>query len=125
MIKSLAERFFRWYCRPEYLEDILGDLDELYLRQTQKVRRAKADRIYAWEIVRLFRPAIIRPDLLRQSLITRDMLKNFLKIGFRNLWKHPAYTAIHVFGLALGLAAFLFINQFISFEKSYDSFESQ
>ncbi|MEL7120114.1 MAG: ABC transporter permease [Bacteroidota bacterium] len=122
MIKTWAEHFFRWYCRPEFLEDILGDLDELYLRQLKKTNEAKANRMFAWEIIRLFRPAIIRPDVLRQSPITRDMLQNFFKIGFRNLWRQPGYTAIHIFGLALGLTAFLFINQYISFEKGYDSF---
>ena len=87
MIKTWAERFFRWYCRPEFLEDILGDLDELHLRQLNTTSEAKANRTFAWEIVKLFRPAIIRPDIFRQSPITRDMLQNFFKIGFRNLWR--------------------------------------
>ncbi|MEP5072678.1 MAG: ABC transporter permease, partial [Crocinitomicaceae bacterium] len=36
--------------------------------------------------------------------------------------KHKGYTAINVIGVAVGLAAFLLINQYIRFERSYDSF---
>ncbi|MDH3651567.1 MAG: ABC transporter permease, partial [Saprospiraceae bacterium] len=48
--------------------------------------------------------------------------RNYLKIGMRNLFKYKSATAIHVLGLALGLAAFLLINQYTSFESSYDQF---
>lgn len=50
------------------------------------------------------------------------MLRNYFKISFRNLMKHKGYTAINVIGVAVGLAAFLLINQYIQFERSYDSF---
>lgn len=50
------------------------------------------------------------------------MIKNYFKISFRNLIKHKSYTAINIIGVALGMAAFLIINQYISFERSYDSF---
>jgi putative ABC transport system permease protein len=52
------------------------------------------------------------------------MIKDYLKIGIRNLLKHRANTFIHVLGLAIGLAAFLLINQYVLFEKSYDRFHS-
>ncbi len=50
------------------------------------------------------------------------MIKNYLTIGARNLRKHPMYTLLHVIGLAIGLAAFLFIHHYRIFEKSYDDF---
>lgn len=52
------------------------------------------------------------------------MFKNYLKVGIRNLLKHKWYTLIHVLGLAIGLAAFLLIDQYIGFEKSYDRFHT-
>jgi len=50
------------------------------------------------------------------------MLKSYIKIGLRSLLKYKVNTAIHVLGLAIGLAAFLLINQYVSFERSYDRF---
>ncbi|PTR01523.1 hypothetical protein C8P68_101757 [Mucilaginibacter yixingensis] len=41
------------------------------------------------------------------------MLKNYLKIAWRNLWKHQFYTAINIFGLALsmGCSIILYLYQ--------------
>lgn len=50
------------------------------------------------------------------------MLRNYLKIAIRNLKKQPFYTLIFITGLAIGLAAFLSLNQYTVFEKSYDEF---
>ncbi|MDN5211283.1 ABC transporter permease [Fulvivirgaceae bacterium BMA12] len=50
------------------------------------------------------------------------MLKNYLKIAFRNLFKEKVFSFINIFGLAMGMAAFLLILQYVVFEKSYDKF---
>ncbi|MEL7118664.1 MAG: FtsX-like permease family protein [Bacteroidota bacterium] len=122
MIKKLAERFFQWYCHPDYYEDIQGDLDELYQRKLTNRKQSTANWYFAAQVLLLFRPSIIRPFRLASLQNNLDMFINYLKIGYRNLRKNPSYTTIHIFGLALGLTAFLFINQYTSFEKSYDQF---
>ncbi len=48
------------------------------------------------------------------------MLKNYLKIAFRNLWKQKVYSFINILGLAVGMAACLLIYLFISNELSFD-----
>jgi putative ABC transport system permease protein len=50
------------------------------------------------------------------------MLRNYLKVAFRNILKHKGYSLINVLGLALGMACFLLIIFFIQFENSTDSF---
>ncbi|MCB0632704.1 MAG: FtsX-like permease family protein [Saprospiraceae bacterium] len=122
MIKKWAERFFEWYCHPDYYEDIRGDLDELYRRQTVRHSDRRAGLVFAFEVLLLFRPSIIRPLQWPFLTNTSDMFKNYFKISLRNLFKYPSNTLIHVLGLALGLTAFLLIDQYISFEKSYDTF---
>jgi putative ABC transport system permease protein len=49
------------------------------------------------------------------------MLRNYFKIGWRNLLKNKVYSAINIFGLAIGIAACLVIMLFVSYEKSFDS----
>jgi putative ABC transport system permease protein len=48
------------------------------------------------------------------------MLKNYLKIAFRNLWKNRMFTAINLLGLSLGLASagvlILFTQRGITFD---------
>jgi putative ABC transport system permease protein len=50
------------------------------------------------------------------------MIKNYLKTAWRNLWKNKLYSAINIFGLAIGLAACLLIGIYIFHELSYDKF---
>ncbi len=48
------------------------------------------------------------------------MIKNYLKIAFRNLWRNKGYSAINIFGLAIGLASCLLITLYVTDELSYD-----
>jgi putative ABC transport system permease protein len=48
------------------------------------------------------------------------MLKNYLKVAFRSIWKNKFYTFISVFGLATGLTAGIFILLWCQDEKSYN-----
>lgn len=50
------------------------------------------------------------------------MLKNYLKIAFRNLNKHKGYSIINILGLSLGTASMLVIVLFSVNELSYDKF---
>ncbi|MBS1600591.1 MAG: ABC transporter permease [Bacteroidetes bacterium] len=50
------------------------------------------------------------------------MLKNYLKIAFRNLVRNKTYTLLNVLGLTIGISACLLIFLVIQFETSYDNF---
>ncbi|MCG2460090.1 ABC transporter permease [Flavobacteriaceae bacterium F89] len=52
------------------------------------------------------------------------MLKNYFKIAFRSLWKNKGYSAINIFGLAIGLAACLLITLYVLDELSYDRYNA-
>lgn len=52
------------------------------------------------------------------------MIKNYLKIAWRNLIKNRAFTAINIFGLTLGITACLIIYLITNFELSYDTFHT-
>ncbi|KAA9350048.1 FtsX-like permease family protein [Larkinella humicola] len=50
------------------------------------------------------------------------MLRNYLKIAFRNLWKSKSYAAINVVGLSVAfcICVFLFLTSYL--QLTYDSF---
>jgi len=50
------------------------------------------------------------------------MLKNYFKTAWRNLLKSKAFSAINIFGLATGIAAFMLILNYLHFEYSYEDF---
>jgi putative ABC transport system permease protein len=53
------------------------------------------------------------------------MLRNYLKIAFRNLWKHKVFTVINILGLSVGMAAGFLIFLYVNFELTYDRFHSR
>lgn len=53
------------------------------------------------------------------------MLKNYLNIAVRNLFKHKTFSLINIFGLAGGLTCCLLIFVFVYDEFSYDKFQSK
>ena len=50
------------------------------------------------------------------------MFKNYLKTAWRNLLKNKIFSAINILGLAIGIAAFLLIVNYLRFEYSFDDF---
>ena len=53
------------------------------------------------------------------------MFKNYLKIAFRNLWRHRVFSFINIMGLTVGMTACFLIFLYIRFELSYDSFHAK
>ena len=53
------------------------------------------------------------------------MLKNYFKISFRNLYKHPFYSIINITGLAIGIACVLFIIFYVQDELSFDRYNKK
>ena len=50
------------------------------------------------------------------------MLRNYLKIAIRNLWRNRLFTGINIAGLSLGITVFIFIMQFVASEWGANRF---
>jgi predicted permease len=55
---------------------------------------------------------------------TTKMLKNYIKIAWRNLWKSKGYSAINIIGLSIGMTAVLIIGIWIQNQLQFDNFYS-
>jgi putative ABC transport system permease protein len=53
------------------------------------------------------------------------MIKNYIKIAFRNLWRHKGFSLINIIGLAIGMTAAFLIFMYVKFELSYDNFNEK
>ncbi|MCW3087392.1 MAG: ABC-type transport system, involved in lipoprotein release, permease component, partial [Sediminibacterium sp.] len=51
------------------------------------------------------------------------MLKNYLRIAWRNVTRHKVYAAINISGLAVGIAACILLFTVVKYELSYDTFQ--
>ena len=73
-------QFLRWFCREDYLEEIEGDLIEVFVKQAETNPR-KAKRVFTWSVIKYFRPEFIKSFKYPLQSNTTDMLKNYLIIG--------------------------------------------
>jgi len=53
------------------------------------------------------------------------MFQNYIKVALRNLAKHKGYSFINVFGLAIGISAFVLILLYVQDEISYDRYHEK
>ena len=122
-----ARRFFRAYCHPHFVEDLEGDLQELYEERLSQMSHRKAQWHYVRDVLLLFRPAIIRPLTLNRSISNQSfaMYRNYFKIGFRNLLRYRGYALLNIFGLAIGMAAAIVLFLIVRYERSFDTFHPQ
>lgn len=63
------------------------------------------------------------PVLLRSGNKRNFMIKNYIKIALRNLWRHKRMTFINISGLSIGIAATALIVLWIQNEFSFDRFQ--
>jgi putative ABC transport system permease protein len=116
-------RFFRWYCHPKLRDGIEGDMVELYQERVHGEGKRAANLKFMIDVISLFRPGIVRK--FNFNLTPSFMFGNYLKISWRYIVKNKAFSAINVLGLAIGLAACVLIFEFVSFELSFDRFNSK
>lgn len=50
------------------------------------------------------------------------MIKNYLKIAWRNLWRNGVFSSINIAGLAIGMAVSFTLILYVLFQFSYDDF---
>lgn len=118
-----ADRFLEWYCNPELLEEIQGDLYERFLEYTQERGLKKARRWYTIHVFLFMNRYTLRPLRSTYSrLNSLDMFKNYLKIGWRNVLKHKWPSLINVLGLALAIGCCMVVYTFIFWTLNTDDF---
>src|SRR5215203_2615361 len=52
------------------------------------------------------------------------MFRNYFKTAWRNVLKNKTFSIINVLGLAIGIAAFLLIVNYLRFQYSFDNFNA-
>src|ERR1041385_7360811 len=117
---QLFLRFFRWFCDPSCVENIEGDLNEMFQRDFASGSPRKAQLQFSINVLRLFRPGIIKkfgrsPSFTQPS----PMFKNYFITSVRSLMRSKSFSAINIVGLAVGLATFSLISFYVYNELTF------
>jgi putative ABC transport system permease protein len=123
----LADKLFEWYCDNATVEDLRGDMEELFYSDLDHMSASKAKLKYWQQVLSLLFSYAIKKRKQKSSFhqyssysINFTMIWNYLKIAFRNLINHKAYTLINVLGLAIGMTSCILLTLYVKDELSYD-----
>lgn len=115
-------QLLRGLLRSNYLEEIEGDMEEIFYDNLTRMSPAKARRQYILEMLKLLRPSLIKNMKIVQQLNQYGMLSNYFKVSVRGLMKNPLSSFINVFGLAVAIGISLVVYAFLKFDRSIDQF---
>ncbi len=114
-----VETMISFFVEDNFLEEVLGDMEERYFDDVSVFSKQKARRLYIVNALKLLRPGLLKRRKTYQKLKTL-MIKNDLKIAWRQLKKGRVYSIIKIGGFAMGIAACLLIALFVKDELSFD-----
>ena len=125
----LAKRLFTWYCGSAQVDDLLGDMDEIFDRNIHHMPPWRAKARYWRQVLSFIGSYAIRKRRQRASFhphsngsINFNMIKNYFMIAWRMMTRNKVYTTINVLGLTLGISACIIVYLVVSYELSFDTF---
>jgi ABC-type antimicrobial peptide transport system permease subunit len=119
-----AVRLLRWFCRNDRVEELEGDLYELYNLEVANRSKQTANLLYYFCVFRSFRPFALKGQNMKNSSKIQTLwmhLVHNVKVSNRHLWKHSNSTIINILGLAIGITLFAGIASVVRYELSFNS----
>ncbi|MDW7691454.1 FtsX-like permease family protein [Flammeovirgaceae bacterium SG7u.111] len=117
----LFRNLLRLFCHPDLLEEIEGDLEEAFQKDSQHLGVKKATWNYILTVLTSFRPYMfLQRNYIPNSYKTMFNSTSILST-IRVLKKQKTFTFLHVTGLTIGIACALLVGIYVSYELSYST----
>jgi putative ABC transport system permease protein len=120
-----SQKLLRIFLRNEYLEEIEGDIDEVFEDFLEHNPVKKASRLYSKEVLKAIRPALIKRLINIEKFSYLSLLLHNLTITLRGFRRHKTTFLINLIGLSTGLSASLLIFLWTNDEMSVDKFHEK
>ncbi len=115
-------QFLRWFCTKDHLEEIEGDLFELFYLKATRKGPAFARSTFLLDVLKFFRWTNIKKPNGMKTSVNTGLWTHYFKISVRLMRKNSLFSFINVSGLVLGVLAFLILLFYYFQETSYDRF---
>jgi len=122
---KFADQLLRYFCQPEQLEEVQGDLHEHFHRWVQRFGERQARWQYTKEVLGFARFLGSRSKhvtLYPNQLSMASIFQNYFKVAWRNLVRNKTYSAINIGGLAVGMMVAMLIGLWIYDELSFNKY---
>ena len=120
-----AEKFLCWYCRPELLEDLQGDLNEYFYRNIKTKGAKKAKWVYILDVFKFLRSYTIRKPKILNLFIQWVMIGSYIKTSSRSIVRNKLFSGINIIGLAISMSVGLLMIGLLSDMLAYDTFHEK
>ena len=115
----LALRLLRVFLRNDLVDEVTGDLQEMY-ETTRLTRSRMVARFVIWfEVLNYLRPFAFKKTSFH-FVSPYPMYKSYFKTSLRSMVKNKLHAFINIAGLSVGTAVALVITLWISDELSYE-----
>src|SRR5271170_4850857 len=111
-------KILRIFVKKEFLEEIEGDMEEIFYNNLEQLSPRRAKRIYTREMLKLLRPILLKHLEGSSSLNQYGMFKNYFKTSLRGLMKTPLSSFINIVGLSMALGICIFAFAFARWTNS-------
>lgn len=115
-------RLLRCFVKKEYLEEIEGDMEELFHERAEQGSYRQARRMYTREVLKLFRPVLIKRLGDLQPLHPYGMFRNYFKVSVRGMIKNPFTSFTNLFGLSVAIGICILAYAFARWTYGMDQF---
>lgn len=128
---KLARKLFEWYCGQANVQDLLGDMDELFHIRAAGKSGFRAKFLY-WRLVisLMFSYAVrtrkrkAQSGMFASSSFSMAMLHNYFKVAARSLYKHKYFATVNAVGLAIGMSVSLLLIVLYAHVCTFDHFHT-
>lgn len=120
-----SRRLLRLFISEDYLEEIEGDMEEIFFEDSQLHSRQKARLQYTLGVIKLLRVSLIKNLKWPYRIELIATIMRTIKLAFRNLLKFKVHSTINLIGLSLGLAVGGLILLYVLDELSFDNFHTK
>lgn len=97
-------------------------MEEQFDEDVSAYGERKAQRRFLWNVVRFFRPGIVKKIEGTHKLNNYGMIKNDIKTSLRIIKREKLYSTINILGLASGFTIAILILLYVRFEQSYEDY---
>jgi hypothetical protein len=118
-------RFLKLFCDPSLIDEIEGDMEEMYRKWVIRYGRSKVRRLYIIHTLKFLRPFVLKRRKPAYSTNTVDMVLNYFKIAWRSITRNKSFALINVLGLALGVACVILIYTLVTYHLSFDAYHAR
>lgn len=118
-----ATAILRMFCSAYLIHEFEDDLNQLFHERVRSLGIRRARWRYIEDVFSLLRPLLLRTKSSNYRNPSHiDMLRNYIKIAFRNLLKNSTYSAINIFGLSIGMTTAILVGLWVWDELSYNKY---